>query len=229
MNSPGKNLMPLGTEGLFAASNSSAALSDGWLWIGTGGGRVLRRRLYTNPSDKAFSFQSLYCAGARDPISGACGIPWADWKNTKTPLSATGQAAGIFSLVFRTPKVGIAVGGDYQKPEQTTSNAAFSLDGGDTWQPAITPPSGYRSSVDYDPTQKLWITVGPNGTDISTDDGKNWRMLKPSSTDPADAGKSWNALSLPFVVGPHGRIGKLRTITQSSPAAPDKLKDSQKN
>ena len=36
-------------------------------------------------------------------------------------------------------------------------------------------------------------TVGPNGTDISTDDGRNWR-----------------ALSLPYVIGPHGRIGVLR-------------------
>src|ERR1700678_4157416 len=41
--SPGKNLMPVGSEGLFAASNSSATLLDGWLWLGTGGGRVLRR------------------------------------------------------------------------------------------------------------------------------------------------------------------------------------------
>jgi photosystem II stability/assembly factor-like uncharacterized protein len=216
VNSPGKNLMPVGTEGLFAASNSSAAVSDGLLWIGTGGGRVLRRRLYTNPSDEVLSFQSLYCAGAIDPISHACGIPWVDWKNTKTPLSGTGQAAGIFSLVFRTPKVGIAVGGDYQKPDQSMSNAAFSFDGGDTWQPAITPPRGYRSSVAHNDKQNLWITVGPNGTDISTDDGKNWRPLTPSGTDPADADKNWNALSLPFVVGPHGRIGHLRTIDQKA-------------
>ena len=77
--------------------------------------------------------------------------------------------------------------------------------------PPQTPPHGYRSAVAYDPTTKTWITVGPNGTDISTDDGKNWRALHP---DPAlheapDADRNWNALSLPFVVGPHGRIGKL--------------------
>ena len=57
---------------------------------------------------------------------------------------------------------------------------------------------------------KTWITVGPNGTDISTDDGRNWRALKPSASEPPDADQHWNALSLPFVVGPHGRIGKLR-------------------
>jgi hypothetical protein len=32
-----------------------------------------------------------------------------------------------------------------------------------------------------------------------------------SPGEPADADKNWNALSLPFVVGPDGRIGKLRT------------------
>jgi hypothetical protein len=105
----------------------------------------------------------------------------------------------------------VAVGGDYKKPDETAGTAAFSRDYA-TWSPSTTPPHGYRSSVAYDPTQKLWITVGPNGTDISRDDGKNWTPLKPSGYDPPDADKNWNALSLPFVVGPHGRIGRLRTI-----------------
>mgnify|MGYP001552810830 CR=1 FL=1 len=75
-----------------------------------------------------------------------------------------------------------------------------------------TPPHGFRSAVAYAAQQKLWITVGPNGTDISTDDGRNWTPLKPSNQDPPDADKNWNALSLPYVVGPKGRIGKLRPI-----------------
>ena len=63
----------------------------------------------------------------------------------------------------------------------------------------------------YDAATKTWITVGPNGTDISTDDGRNWRALpQPRAERSADADRDWNALSLPFVVGPHGRIGKLR-------------------
>jgi hypothetical protein len=106
----------------------------------------------------------------------------------------------------------VVVGGDYKKIDKSSGTAAFSFDGGQHWAASKTPPHGYRSSVTYDPTQKLWITVGPNGTDISTDDGKNWRPLTPSGYDAPDADKNWNALSLPFVVGPHGRIGKLRTI-----------------
>jgi hypothetical protein len=65
--------------------------------------------------------------------------------------------------------------------------------------------------VAYNAGTKTWITVGPNGTDISSDDGRNWYPVHP---DPAlhelpDADRNWNALSLPYVVGPHGRIGKL--------------------
>ena len=94
-------------------------------------------------------------------------------------------------------------------PDNPESTAAFSA-GTNRFSLAQTPPHGYRSAVAYDPVTKTWITVGPNGTDISTDDGRNWRALKPSPTDTPDADRNWNALSLPFVVGPHGRIGILR-------------------
>jgi hypothetical protein len=105
----------------------------------------------------------------------------------------------------------IVVGGDYQHPDLSRATAAYSRDWGNTFRLSQTPPHGYRSAVAYDAATKTWITVGPNGTDISTDDGKNWRAVKPSISlnEPADADKNWNALSLPFVVGPHGRIGKL--------------------
>lgn len=72
-------------------------------------------------------------------------------------------------------------------------------------------PHGYRSSVAYDAATKTWITIGPNGTDVSTDDGRNWRAVHPDAArqEAPDADRNWNAIALPFVVGPHGRIGKL--------------------
>jgi hypothetical protein len=102
----------------------------------------------------------------------------------------------------------LAVGGDFKAPEQRTGTAAF-FSGG-KWQAPQTPPHGYRSAVAYYAPAKTWIAVGPNGTDISTDDGRNWRALTPSAEDTPDADKNWNALSLPFVAGPNGRIGKLK-------------------
>ena len=122
------------------------------------------------------------------------------------PQSGTGDDGILKSDLFdRT----ITVGGDYKKPHDSTRTAAYTVDGGQHWLASQTPPHGYRSAVAYSPTTKTWITVGPNGTDISTDDGKNWRPLKPSPSDQPDADQNWNALSLPFVVGPKGRIGKL--------------------
>jgi hypothetical protein len=150
---------------------------------------------------------------------------WSAFSDITIPISSS-DSAGAFSIGRREEADGYSgrfaiVGGDYSKPE--IGSAAFAYQ--PTFllhvviKPAQTPPHGYRSSVAYDPTQKLWITVGPNGTDISRDDGRNWQPLKPSGYDPADADKNWNALSLPFVVGPNGRIGKLRTITPAPSAA----------
>ena len=127
------------------------------------------------------------------------------------PLRSGSQSTGGFSIYARDWCCWNVVGGDYEKPNDRTGTAAFTRDGAKSWRAAQTPPHGYRSAVAYDAAAKTWITVGPNGTDISTDDGKNWRALKPDAArhEAQDADKNWNALSLPFVVGPKGRIGKL--------------------
>ena len=132
-----------------------------------------------------------------------------EWKSFPLPLGNGSDSSGAFSIALIKHHIGVVVGGDYLKPTIATSTAAFVSPKTGHWTAATTPPHGYRSAVAYDSKTKTWITVGPNGTDISTDDGKNWRPLKPTSTEPQDADKNWNALSLPFVVGPHGRIGKL--------------------
>jgi hypothetical protein len=120
------------------------------------------------------------------------------------------KSLGIFSFAFRDDIVGVFVGGDFKKPDASPNAAGYSEDGGISWSSVQTPPHGYRSAVAY-AAAKIWITVGPNGTDVSTDDGRNWRALHPDPAfhEPPDADRNWNALSLPFVVGPRGRIGKL--------------------
>lgn len=179
-------------EGVFAASNSSLFINsdDGISAFGTGGPAGSRLFYECDPCTKKDDF----------------------WAAHKMPFFPSSKSAGIFALGSRDWEHWTAVGGDYLKPQVSSNTAAYTSDQGLTWQPATTTPHGFRSAVAYDAEQKLWITVGPNGTDISTDDGKNWRPLTPSPQDPPDADKNWNALSLPFVVGPHGRIGRLRTI-----------------
>jgi photosystem II stability/assembly factor-like uncharacterized protein len=184
-----------GSNGAFAASNS--ALNAGELEFVTGG-----------PHPKLFVMNLL--------------SKWYwEWMAVSVPLRSGSPSAGAYSIAYSdtcsnlregssaSGSCGVIVGGDYEKPEERMGTAALTIDAGDHWLPAQTPPHGYRSAVAYSPASKTWITVGPNGTDISTDDGRNWRPLKPTASEPPDADQHWNALSLPFVVGPHGRIGRL--------------------
>ncbi|RZU39992.1 hypothetical protein [Edaphobacter modestus] len=209
------NEADISTQGAFAASNSSLFIGWPGVWFGTGG--KAGAKIYLNVFQQHIGFPD-------DRIELGSG----EWRSINWPVPlAKGDAAGIFSVSFKRSELvsrdslnvgtgpvfetyGIAVGGDYKKPEEHSETAAFTIDGGQHWTASQTPPHGYRSSVAYDSTTETWITVGPNGTDISRDDGKNWSTLKPSAQDAPDTDKNWNALSLPFVVGPKGRIGKLR-------------------
>jgi len=166
------------SEGAFAASNSSIVAGPGpKLLIATGG-----------------------IGGPRVIRSEAPGR----WNIARVPLAGGKESAGIFSIAFRDSSHGIAVGGDYKEPAQTAGTAAWTSDGGATWQSATSFPSGYRSSVSWELTSHTWIAVGPNGSDLSMDDGRTWRRF--------DSG-NWNALSLPWVVGPNGRIASLDTVS----------------
>ncbi|MFC6647293.1 WD40/YVTN/BNR-like repeat-containing protein [Granulicella cerasi] len=180
-------------EGVFAASNSSVIWSSHrtTAFFATGG------------KDGARIFRMEKSTSGNAPI----------WKSSPMPMFGIGDSAGIFSLAKRTSDHTthlIAVGGDYKQPEDAEHNAAYTRDDGLHWLAVASAPHGYRSSVAYDEKLKTWITVGPNGTDVSFDDGRNWQALRPGAMDQAGADRDWNALSLPFVVGPDGRVGILR-------------------
>jgi photosystem II stability/assembly factor-like uncharacterized protein len=165
-------------EGAFAASNSALFISsDGKdAYFGTGGPggpRILH-----------------FNAGGN-----------GNWISVKPPWSHTNESSGIFSVAFRDAKHGVAVGGDYKQPNQSEGTAASTADGGATWIAASEPPGGYRSAVAWRETLHAWIAVGPNGSDISYDDGKTWKRFDTAA---------WNALSLPWAVGENGRIGMLK-------------------
>lgn len=85
------------------------------------------------------------------------------------------SASGAYSFAANKRGYSIAVGGSYLAPATGDSTSFFSSDFGKTWQASTTMPSGYRSAVTYLPKAKLWICTGTNGTDISKDDGHNWR------------------------------------------------------
>jgi photosystem II stability/assembly factor-like uncharacterized protein len=182
-----KGLEALPQEGAFAASNSALLVDEryavGFVTGGPAGGRLL----LADDENDGSRFHAI-----------------------RLPLRAGSATSGAYSIESRDYDGLVVVGGDYLRPNDSSGTAASSHDGGEHWRPSRTPPHGYRSAVAYNEKTRTWITVGPNGTDISTDDGRNWRALRPTLSEPLDADQHWNALSLPFVVGPHGRIGKLR-------------------
>jgi hypothetical protein len=193
-------------EAAFAASNSVLlAYTQDFFQIATGG-----------------------TSGAHLVTASGAGELGMIYDAPSVPVGHATESSGIFSVGYNhnpydhgSPLHGVAVGGDYKAPDDRSASAAYSLPDGRHWHASTTQPHGYRSAVAYDAPTKTWITVGPNGTDISTDDGRNWRALLPTPGEAPDADQHWNALSLPYVVGPHGRIGILNpSALQPAPTKP---------
>ena len=217
-SSPGLAAQP-SEMGAFAASNSSLTLAaqvlnslDGDNFIywtatgGKGGAFVLRGQSECDP--KAYHHDPEHCSLAwtvtRDPV----------------PLASGNESSGGFSLAVidgdETIHYGVVVGGNYARPDQREGTAAFWSAATNRWMASTEPPGGYRSAVgiygdspisDF-PDHATWIAVGPNGSDLSRDNGKTWQPLEHAAS--AKPGE-WNALSLPWVVGPNGRIAKLNS------------------
>jgi photosystem II stability/assembly factor-like uncharacterized protein len=197
----------MGSQGAFAASNSALLVLNGAPIFGSGGsGRAFSYALTQTGICVDCSAESRSLDGRQDR-----------WTRSHVPVGSGTEASGIFSIAARAdwpaPSIAthtlMAVGGDYTKSNESPGTAAWSSDGGQHWTATTKPPHGYRSAVQWSQALKLWITVGTNGSDISQDDGRMWQ--------PLDDG-NWNALSLPFVVGPGGRIAKLKPMVPATPA-----------
>jgi hypothetical protein len=205
--------------GFFAASNSAMSLYGrkpslgGPPWLGTGSAQTSDGK-WIGPFVLT---GALDCTAQSTPDD--C-MDHFEFEKHAVPLAQGNDASGVFSIAFGPDRSSlasgaarslnrpaVAVGGNYQKPGETTGTAAWSLDGGEHWTVASKLPHGYRSAVAWDETDHAWVTAGPNGSDYSRDDGKTWQ--------PLDNG-NWNAISLPFLVGPGGRIGKLVSLPVGS-------------
>jgi len=186
-------------QGAFAASNSSLLVDSGspeFASGGSGGAELYSQTTITICVDD--------CLHADMNLNGKDD----KWLVQSVPIGHNTESSGIFSIAARSQPRSpyrdyyalVAVGGDYTKPNDPVGTAAWSSDGGTHWTASTIPPHGYRSTVQWSESLKLWITAGANGSDISRDDGRTWQ--------PLDDG-NWNALSLPFIVGPKGRVGRL--------------------
>ena len=180
-------------EAGFAASGTCLNTTHRGAWFGTGGG-AQARVFYT--SDNGLT-----------------------WDVSTTPIRST-EAGGIFSIDFRTNRLGIAIGGDFTTPEEATDAIARSTDGGITWElvDEADAPSGYRSGLAWwgdrrgdtrttiTDERRTIFAVGPTGSDVSQDRGKTWQPFDP---DPFHSVECVKRTTTCWASGPDGRIATL--------------------
>ena len=164
-------------EGAFAASGTCVVMgrpNEAWIATGgTGGARVF----HTTDGGRA-------------------------WLVASAPVRHDEASAGIFSIAFRG-KLGIAVGGHYQKPTEDANTGAITHDGGTTWRPVNV--GGYRSGVAIGNGDTL-VAVGSDGVSYSEDGGQTWKAL---------GNTGYHAIALTrdgvgWAVGAEGRISRVR-------------------
>lgn len=126
------------------------------------------------------------------------------WEAADTPLSKGSNGSGIFSIAMFNSFRGVVVGGNYEKPDESNANLAFTTDRGRTWT-AGKGLSGYRSGVAYLDRETI-IAVGTNGTDVSRYDGENWKKIGSENLNAVQS-KGKRAT---WAVGPNGTVVKLK-------------------
>jgi photosystem II stability/assembly factor-like uncharacterized protein len=163
----------------FAAGGECLTTSGRHAWFGSGGGST-----------------------ARIFHSGDGGLTW-DVRDS--PLLSS-PSAGVFALAFRTPALGIAVGGDFAAPTASTKVSAVSYLNG-PWRLPRTEPSGYRSGVTFVPrTLATVVSVGLSGSDVSDDGGRHWQTFDTGQFDTVSCAKDGSC----WASGDLGRVAVLR-------------------
>ena len=111
----------------------------------------------------------------------------------------------MFSLSFRNPRQGLAVGGNLATPEVGADMSAYTRDGGASW-PAGGDLGGYRSGVDWVyGASRTAVAVGPTGSDITRDGGRSWTTFSDTGFDSVQCtpdGACWAS-------GSGGRVARL--------------------
>jgi len=177
-------------EGSFAASNSALAVRGrSEVWFATGGSRVARIFRSTDQG--------------------------ASWRVAETAVLPKNASTGIFSLAFVDANQGIAVGGDYARPAESSGpNVLVTGDGGVGWQAmsAAKAPEVFLSSVVYKLAKHCagpvgLLAGGPQGI-FSVDTGGTWKQMSRLNINvlaQPEPGVTW-------AVGPQGMVAVARDL-----------------
>ncbi len=126
-------------------------------------------------------------------------------KKIAIPFTQGKETAGANSIAIKNSKIFIVAGGDFTMKDSTLNNCFITTNAGKNWTAPTIPPHGYRSCVEY-LGKTNWICTGLNGTDLSTDDGINWKNISAESFHVCKKAKKGKTI---FLVGSNGKIGKL--------------------
>lgn len=140
-------------EAAFAASNTNIAINGNHAWIATGGKRA--RVFHT--ADKGTT-----------------------WEVFNTPIIQGDVMTGIYSIDFYDDKIGVIMGGNWEKQDFNEGNKAITKDGGKTWQLLSNGKGpGYRSCITFVPgtNGNGLVAVGSPGISYSSDQGNTWTEL----------------------------------------------------
>ncbi len=138
-------------EGAFAASNTNIAIVGDKTWIAT-----TNSRIYFSP-DKGKT-----------------------WEIQQTSIVKDEPTQGIYSIAFYDENLGVAIGGDFTKPEGNTANKALTEDGGKTWQLIADGQNPqYKSCIQFAPNSEGngMVAIGFTGISYSADRGATWEQL----------------------------------------------------
>ncbi len=138
-------------EGAFAASNTNIAVVGDKTWIAT-----TTSRIYFS-ADKGKT-----------------------WEIQETPIVKDEPTQGIYSIAFYDENLGVAIGGDFTKPEANVANKALTEDGGKTWKLIADGQNPqYKSCIQFVPNAKGngMVALGFTGISYSSDKGATWKSL----------------------------------------------------
>jgi photosystem II stability/assembly factor-like uncharacterized protein len=124
------------------------------------------------------------------------------WSVSDSTIPAS-AAGGTFGLSFRTPRIGLAVGGDFTKPHHGANASAFTHNGSRRWINGGD-LGGYRSAVDWVPgAPRTAIAVGTSGSDVTHNGGRTWTTFgRGFDSVQCVPGACWAS-------GSHGRVGRM--------------------
>ncbi len=129
---------------------------------------------------------------------------------TDIPVLQGGESKGANSVAVwyrkRKPERIVVVGGDFAQDTAQAGNCAYSTDMGRSWKLPARGPYGYRSCVEF-LGEKILITCGTSGVDISRDGGNHFQPVTGESFHVVRRAKNGSAV---FLAGSNGRIARLK-------------------